>query len=228
MKRRKCKCCGEKWMPEEGTSLWMNWCSLECHTELALKQLAKIREARERARVRAQIRQERIAREEKAKPRKDLIAFRLKDRRVQFRLTREAAQKLGNRLDAHLKCISCDKPRGSSLFCGGHYKTAGGHGEKALLIANIHGQCNKDCNSAKSGNINGDKNSKGFTQGLIDRYGKGFVDYLTAYALDPQYTCEELIEMRKEFNAEIRRLEKGLPPSKNWRDIPRECPIAIQ
>ncbi len=145
--------------------------------------------------------------------------FQRNDYRRQFALTRKAAQRLGNLLDADKPCICCGRPRDGAVFCGGHYKTSGAHPELALSLINIHGQENVNCNMHLSGNISGTKGAKGFKAGLVERYGQEFVDYLESYRPTRKRTCEELIALRAEYSAEIRRLEKGLPPSRDWRSI---------
>lgn len=138
---------------------------------------------------------------------------------TQFRLTRLAAQRLANRLDEKRPCICCSAPRGAAQFCGGHYKTAGGHPELALDLRNIHGQRNRLCNQAKSGNIHGDKHSHGYTEGLKWRYGQAIVDWLTSYQGPARYSCEELRAIRAVYEAEIRALEKGGQPTRDWRAL---------
>lgn len=193
----------------------MNWCSPGCREALAIGKLKQIRENQVKQQERAKSREQKDNR----KAVKKLLA---NDRRRQFNLTKEAAQRLANRLDQDLPCISCSKPRGRVQFCGGHYKTAGAHPERALMISNIHGQCNRECNMAKSGNLSGDKNSHGFIAGLTVRYGEDFLAYLNDHNDIAAPTIPELVLMRKVFNAEIRSLEKGNPPSKDWRETPRE------
>lgn len=146
--------------------------------------------------------------------------FNENDYRYQYKLTLARCRRLANLLDAHLGCICCDAPRNGVQFCGGHYKTAGGNPELALDLRNIHGQRNKTCNEQKSGNIEGDKHSHGFTEGLRRRYGQELVDWLDGPHEMKQNTPQSLIAYRKEVNAEIRRLESGLPPSKDWRALP--------
>jgi len=158
---------------------------------------------------------EKAERKESAQRKKDYYA---KDYSYQFDKTKKAAQKLANRLDAHLPCICCERPRlPGKVFCGGHLKTGKAHSEFALDLCNIHGQENVNCNQHLSGNINGDKNSKGYKQGIIDRYGQPLLDYLESHQPRAKFSCQELIELRAVYAAETRRLEKGLPPTRNWR-----------
>jgi len=56
--------------------------------------------------------------------------------------------------DAHLGCISCDKPSNwVGQWAAGHYRTVGAHPELRFDEDNAHKQCNRDCNGMKSGNI---------------------------------------------------------------------------
>lgn len=203
--KRRCGWCKEYFRPDRKFPGPVAWCSELCGTNLAFKKLDK-KKADE-------------LREQKRKFKQRADNFKAKDHSYQFALTKAAAQKLANRLDAHLPCICCDAPRNGVQFCGGHYKTKGAHPELSVDLRNIHGQRNKTCNKEKSGNIAGDKSSKGFKQGLIDRYGQWIVNYLEKYHSPKKYTCEELIAIRKLYAAETRRIESGLPPSRNWRSL---------
>ena len=140
-------------------------------------------------------------------------------RPTQYRLAREAAQRLANRLDARLPCICCSEPRGRAQFCGGHFKTAGGNPALALDLRNIHGQRNRLCNQAKSGNIYGDRTSHGYVEGLRRRYGQELIDWLEGPQESPQYSCEELRAIRALYDAESRQLEKGGHPTRDWRAL---------
>ena len=140
------------------------------------------------------------------------------DYKRQFGLTKKAAQRLAVRLDFNHPCISCGNAK-DVQYCGGHYKTAGGHPELALDLRNIHQQCNRYCNMELSGNLAGNKHSYGYTHGLREAGGQAILDYLNGYHPPKNYTCQELIAMRKEYNAEIRRVEQGLPPSRDWRAL---------
>jgi hypothetical protein len=146
--------------------------------------------------------------------------FYEKDYRHQFKLTLEAAKKLCRLLDAGKPCISCGT--GADIqYAAGHYKSAGAHPELALDLRNLHRQCNRYCNCGLSGNIAGNKNSAGYRSGLVARYGQGLLDYLDGYHVPRKSTCGELMVFRATLNAEIRRLEAGLPPSKDWRALPQ-------
>ena len=197
-------------------------CNDACRDAAIGQALDKKRAADKRATARARNLVEREAKEQRRADKRKKLEFISNDYSKQFDLTKKSAQRLANRLDQHLPCICCSVPRGSAQFCGGHFKTAGAHPELALDLLNIHGQRNFHCNQQKSGNIEGDKHSHGFKRGLVVRYGQWIVDYLDSYHPPRKYTCDELIALRAEYRAEIRRLEKGLPASKDWRAITQD------
>jgi hypothetical protein len=65
----------------------------------------------------------------------------------------------------------------------------------------------------QSGNI------EGYRQGLLERYGSAIVEYLDTAPRVKAWTAPELIQKRSEVAEEIRRLERGEEPSRDWRQI---------
>ena len=64
-----------------------------------------------------------------------------------------------------------------------------------------------------SGNIEGNANTRGYKQGLIDRFGENKAREINEYCEKDRvkkWSGQELISMRKKFSAEIRKLEKIL------------------
>jgi hypothetical protein len=109
------------------------------------------------------------------------------------------------------KCISCGKKED---FCCGHFKTRGSQKNLAYDRVNNFLQCNTYCNKHLSGNINGNKNTRGYIAGLFERFGdekaQEIIDYCEAHTEVKKWTGEELIGMRAEFNAKIRQLKQRL------------------
>ena len=135
-------------------------------------------------------------------------AFNLGDRPKQFKLTKAAIQKWVNHVrDNDMPCISCGTTN-DVVYCGGHYKTAGGNPERALWTPNIHRQCNFHCNSSLSGNIEGTKHSKGYKKGLVERYGADYLESLEVYREFKSLTGEDLMEIRKSYFELIRENNK--------------------
>lgn len=109
-------------------------------------------------------------------------------------------------------CISCNKP--NMDWCCGHFKTRGAQGNLRYDEKNTYLQCNRYCNMALSGNINGNKTSRGYISGLSERFGdkqaRLIIDYCETNTSPRKFTGEELKALRVEFNKQIRELEKEL------------------
>lgn len=111
-------------------------------------------------------------------------------------------------------CISCAKPLGGDQWCCGHFKTQGGHPELRYDPKNTYLQHNHHCNQRLSADIGGTKNTMGYLAGLKHRFGEeegqAIIDYCESHHPAKNYTCDQLEEMRAEFAAEVRRIERVL------------------
>ena len=105
------------------------------------------------------------------------------------------------------ECISCSKK--NMDWCCGHFKTRGAQSNLRYDKSNTFLQCNRYCNMGLSGNISGDKNTRGYIQGLFDRFGdkraQEIIDYCETETSPRKFTGQELEQMRKEFNLEIKK-----------------------
>ena len=97
------------------------------------------------------------------------------------------------------ECISCG--RTNMDWCCGHYKTRGSQSNLRFDRNNTFLQCNWHCNKNLSGNISGDKNTRGYKQGLKERFGlekaKEIMDYCETNTKPRKWNKDELTEMRK-------------------------------
>lgn len=140
--------------------------------------------------------------------------FYSKDPVKQKALTQAAANKLCSLLDAGKPCISCGRPlRGGRFQHSSHFKSRGASSFLSYSLLNLHLSC-VVCNQWRSGEI------EGYRKGLLERYGQWILDYLDNAPRSKEWECDELITLRKEYNAEIRHIEKGNPPTKSWRELP--------
>lgn len=107
-------------------------------------------------------------------------------------------------------CISCDKPLGKDLWCCGHFKTRGSSGALRYDRDNTFLQHNHRCNLQLSGDIAGTAHTRGFKQGLLDRFGQQesqrIIDHCESYQPVVKWKWQALEKMRKDFNAQIRYL----------------------
>jgi len=105
-------------------------------------------------------------------------------------------------------CISCGKP--GMDWCAGHFKTRGSQGNLRYDASNVFLQCNRYCNMGLSGNIEGNKTTRGYKQGLLDRFGeergREIIDYCESNNDTIRWDWEVLEKMRAGFNARIREL----------------------
>ena len=72
---------------------------------------------------------------------------------------------------------------------------------------------NRRCNSGLSGDIAGTKTTRGYLNGLRERFGQqegqSIIDYCESHTEAKKWTCDELERLRKQFNKRIRELTKG-------------------
>jgi len=111
-------------------------------------------------------------------------------------------------------CISCGKPKGGDVWACGHLKTQGSNSRLRFDRLNTYLQHNKRCNSDLSGDIYGTSTTHGYLSGLKLRFGdeegQRIIDYCESNNAPIKRTCEELEEMRKEFNRVNREVIKKL------------------
>lgn len=198
-KNRRCTQCKEYSERDKGILCPAGWfCSIN-HA----RDYARATQDRQRTRQQVKLKQSQVKEDKASK--KAAKELKKNDQRYQLRLTKSVIQKWVNHVrDFRKGCISCLTEKPTIQYCGGHYKTAGGHPELALDTRNIHKQCNQYCNLRLSGNISGNKTTKGYTVGLIERYGQEYVDWLDSYHESPRYDCEQLIKIRAFYSKLIR------------------------
>lgn len=109
------------------------------------------------------------------------------------------------------ECISCGKT--CMDWCCGHFKTRGAQSGLRYDRTNTFLQCNKACNESLSGNIEGNRTSRGYKQGLVDRFGeaeaKQIMDYCESNTAPVKWDWQELEALRKQWSQRIRELERG-------------------
>lgn len=103
-------------------------------------------------------------------------------------------------------CISCGTVLTSSGVGGGydagHYRSRGSSPHLRFHEDNCHGQC-KQCNRYGSGNITD------YRIGLLQRIGAERLDALEADQTVQKWTKDDLIAIKKIYQAKAKALEKG-------------------
>jgi hypothetical protein len=200
MKEKKCRTCKEPFKPQRSLQ---NVCSLPCAIVYSKRLVKKEQKQAEKAK-RREIRQ----RKEKLKTRSDWLRLAENEFR---RFIRARDRLFYLRQGKQPECISCGTTNPSIQYAAGHFKTKGAYPELRLDELNCHLQCNKNCNSALSGNIGGTKTTHGYRKGIILRYGNArgqeILDYLDGPHPIANWTVDEIKEMKKDFSRRARDLE---------------------
>ena len=102
--------------------------------------------------------------------------------------------------DAGLPCISCGTTA-DVQYCAGHYKPSGSNPALRFEPLNVHLQCNRNCNMAKSGNLTP------YRVELIKRIGLDKVEWLEGPHEPKRYTIEQLQAIKAEYRALVRQMK---------------------
>lgn len=201
----KCKHCKQ---PATLKIQMANFCSVDCAYN-------HVRALQDKARKR----KEQKAKQERRQNKKALRELNRHDLNWQHDLTQKSFNRMRvleellwfKERGLQSECISCGKKHD---FCCGHYKSRGAYSAIRYDRRNTYLQCNAYCNRQLSANIEGTKHTRGYKAGLAERFGveqaKEIIEYCESQTQTVKYEWQKLEEMRKEFNAEIRRLEKLL------------------
>lgn len=206
--KRKCGGCSEYFRPQQEFPGPVAWCSDTCALIVARKRMPAVRA--------------KLQKEQKAKIRKEREQFNRRDISWQHK----RCQTVFNRLrvlqelkwfadrDMEPECISCGNPLGNDMWSCGHFKTAGAQPCLRYDPMNTYLQHNVRCNQGLSGDIAGTKTTRGYRQGLIDRFGpkraQEIFDYCESRTETVKWDWQEMEAWRKEWSAQIRQLEREL------------------
>jgi hypothetical protein len=180
-----------------------SFCSLQHAVDYGRAKAQKAREKAQKAKEKAQA----------AVHKAQKVEFEANDIQHQHKLTQSTVNRLCLLLDQGKPCISCGRPdQGGRMRNASHFKSRGANSFLRYDLRGLHASC-VPCNLYQSGNI------EGYRQGLLERYGSAIVEYLDTAPRVKAWTAPELIQMRSEVSEEIRRLERGESPSRNWRQL---------
>jgi hypothetical protein len=198
-------------------------CSDACQKAVIAEAIAGALAAKERSKRKAkntQALEEKARRKSNRRKRSDYWASQLPH---QIKLTQDAFNKLVRLLDRGKSCPTCDEPLVDGDYHAGHVRTVASCPHLRFNALACFGQC-ASCN--KSGTIR--KRTKKtqevvseiYKAWILKTFGQAYHDWLYGFHASQDWDCEQLEVMRKEFAAETRRIEKGLSPLKNWRELP--------
>lgn len=112
--------------------------------------------------------------------------------------------------DAHLGCISCDKPVSwnGQWHCS-HFRSVGAAAHLRFNLWNMNKSCSA-CNNFLSGNI------AGYRPKLIEKIGQAKVDWLECNQDLVRHDIPYLKRLRAVFARKVRRIEQRQEASHSW------------
>jgi ribosomal protein L44E len=184
LKPSKCKVCGTEYVKSRPLQ---KVCSTSCAIEHANK-LTERKKAKEAAQDRRQTREKLKAMKSKAKLANEAQA--VVNKYVRLR-------------DAHLGCISCDKPASwDGQWHASHFRSRGAASGLRFHLWNIHKSCSI-CNNHKSGNL------IEYEPRLREKIGADRVEWLRSQNQVVTFTAEYLNRLKAVFSKKVKRIERG-------------------
>jgi len=174
LKEKKCKQCKEMFTPFNSMQ---KACGVTCANNFA-------KQTRERQEQKAE-------REAKRKHTAEKNIFR-HNLGWYLRKTQEDCNAFIRERDRFEPCISCGTTA-DVQYCAGHYRPQGKNAALRFSPLNIHKQCNRTCNMAKSGNLTA------YRPRLIEKIGLDMVEWLENFNEPKRWTIDELKELRISF-----------------------------
>lgn len=207
----KCRYCKKEFQPRHSTT------ERECSPQCSYNYLTKTKQGRKafnssKAKLPAIKKTE--ARKAKRELDRNTLSWQFKKTQIAFNKMRRLQElKWFQDRNQEPECISCGKTKMD--WCCGHFVTAGSSTNLRFEEKNTFLQCNRYCNMGLSGNRKGNKTTRGYEQGLRDRFGEiegnEVIDWCeTNQHKTRKFTCEELEKMRAEFSAAARKIESEL------------------
>lgn len=204
--RRKCKVCGEYFVPKFH-DIRIRWCCPEHGAILAM-------EEREKEKVKAaakRIKEQKEAEKAGRKHRKERLA-ELRPAGYYKAQAQQAFNAYIRARDAGLPCISCGETNPPDLHGGqwdcGHFKTVGANPELRFEERNAHKQC-KSCNAGAGKYTTKEATvAQQYEAGLVARYGQEYVDWLNGPHEMTNYRREDFIRIRDEYRAKLKALKQ--------------------
>ncbi|EFA5318602.1 recombination protein NinG [Escherichia coli] len=190
--RRKCKVCGEKFIPQYDN---IRWCCPAHGAIYALELRAKEKIKAEAKRIREKHLAEKESRDRQAKKRLEVKPLSYFAKQAQ-----QAFNEFIRYRDRHLPCISCGRHH-DGQYHAGHFRTTGANPELRFNEDNCHRQC-APCNNHLSGNL------IAYRPALIAKIGQSRFDDLMGPHELPKWKRDDYIRIRDEYRAKLKELKQ--------------------
>lgn len=192
--RRKCKVCGEYFVPEFH-DIRIRWCCPEHGAIYAMELRAKEKVKAEAKRIKAKHEAEKADRKllaEKNQQVKPLSYF--------IKQAQQAFNEFIRYRDRGEACISCGRHH-EGQYHAGHFRTTGANPELRFNEDNCHRQC-APCNNHLSGNL------IAYRPALIAKIGQARFDALMGPHEMPKWKREDYILIRDEYRAKLKAMKQ--------------------
>ena len=191
------------------------WCNHDCQAAHAIQNLKKMRANSDRAAKNEEKEKRKLFRRRKQKLNESDIKW-------QKKRTKDVVHEVVKLLDKDQGCIVC-----GGLDCilrseadAGHYLTKAAHPELKFDPRNIFKQCSLTNTASNRPSATEASIRVKFEQGIIARMGLPYLQWLRSCHPPVKYTCDGLAAYGKEGAADVARLKRGEPASRDWRALP--------
>jgi len=142
--------------------------------------------------------------------------------------TQRAFNELVRLLDVDMPCIVhgmhlCGHESG---WHAGHYLTVASQPALRFDLRNCFKQCGRSNKGDAKYLANNDSIRTQFEYGIATMHSSELLSWLKGPHSAAKLSCQQLADMRAEFRAEISRIKKGQPPSRDWRKVQQESAAA--
>lgn len=185
---KKCRntACRKPFQVETPMAAKATWCSTDCAMAILQRKREKAKDEKEKR----ERREYREAKEQQKSP------------ADHAKVAQDAFNAWVRERDHGKPCISCGT-RKDVQYAAGHYRSVGACKELRFEPLNVHRQCNRNCNSGKSGNI------VEYRIGLVKKIGLDKVEWLEGPHEPKRYREEDYKAITAKYRALRRELVKA-------------------
>jgi hypothetical protein len=200
MATKKCKGCDNPYEKQPNHPPFRNWCSIDCAVTIS-----RAAQERTRERQQAKAKREQMVNTKAARVKHRADKERVKPLSKLLSETQAVINRYVRLRDAHLGCVSCDKPASwGGQWHASHFHARGKSSRLRFSLWNIHKSCSV-CNSHLSGNL------REYEPVLISRIGQEKFDWMIGVSgKQTRYGADYLRRMKRVFSKRCRIIEARL------------------
>jgi hypothetical protein len=149
----------------------------------------------------------------------------------QLELTRRVFNTMIRLLDSGKSCPTCAEPLIDGRYDAGHVRTVASCPQLRFDARNCFGQC-RSCNGQGTIRRRVSKTQEAvsviYQEWILETKGQGYHDWLYGPHATMNLIAQDLPPLRAVFAAEVKRLQRGEQPSRDWRALPQQqTPVRV-